>query len=187
MLVCLEAEISQLYTASGFQYMIDLIPIKRGKNMSIAVARSISEIGQSSITRLFIILQMLHKCYSILSVSKYSAQNTFLFTIIIADNPCTLKALFSDVQALHIILAFLTYVMSFSKIYIQIISSTLQSHLSYFLYSLLLSLSLSLSLFLFLLSSQFSICSSNSQSTRRFLILTTYDMQFLLLCSDLNL
>ena len=140
--------------------------------MSIAAARSMSGIGWSSVVRLSAVLQMLHKCCSMLSVSEHSAQNTFLFAIIIADNPCTPKVLFNNVQALHTISVFLIYIMSFSETCIWIIPSARWSYLSHFLCSLVLSLSLSL----FLVSSWFSICSSSPWSARRSLILTTHDV-----------
>ena len=91
--------------------------------MSIAAVRSVSGIGQSSVARLSTALQMLRKCCSMSSVSEHSAQNTFLFAIFIADNPCTPKASFNDVQALHTVSVFLTYIMSFSEMCIQIIPS----------------------------------------------------------------
>ena len=86
--------------------------------MSIAAVRSVSGIGQSSVARSSVALQMLRKCCSMSSVSEQNAQNTFLFAIIIANNPCTPKVLFNDIQALHTVSAFLTYVMSFSETHI---------------------------------------------------------------------
>ena len=148
--------------------------------MSITIVRSISRIEWSSVMRSSVVLQMLYKCCFMLSVFKHSAQNTFLFAIITTDNSYILKVLFNNIQTLYAISAFLTYIISFSEIHIQIIPSAQQSHSSYFLYSL--SLSLSLSLFLFLvLSFQFSICSSKPWSAKKSLILMTHNMQFSLL------
>ena len=144
-----------------------------GKDISIAAVRFISGIEWFSVVRSSVALQMLCKCCFILSVSKYSAQNTFLFAIIIANSSCILKALFNDIQALHAISVFLTYIISFSEMCIQIIPSACQSCSSHFLCSL----DLSLFLFLFLVPSfQFSICSSKPWSARRSLIVTTHDM-----------